>query len=421
MADVAAFRGVRYPAAPGSDISGALCPPYDVISPAQQQALLQQDPQNVVRLELPLSEPGDSGDARYGRAAETYRAWLNGGTLQRDAEPALYVYGQDFRLPDGTALRRLGVIAALGLEQYGSGKVLPHEETFPKHKEDRFRLLSTAQAQFSPIFGLYPGGEGVRAQLEAAATGTPALDATDPEGVRHLLWPVTDSALQETLRSRLEAATVYIADGHHRYETALRHQAERRAEMPDAPPSWFDRVMIYLVDIDDPGLVCLPTHRLVRGIGVPQLPALRERLERYFTVEETAPDAPLAHHQLGLLLPPAQRAWRLTLREPEVMAEVAPSRSAAWRDLDVSILHGLVLGRVLPLDDGSEIAYTRDFGEAIGGVVGGEYQLAFLMPSPTVDEVRAVSAAGEKMPHKSTFFWPKVITGLVIYDAHSLG
>ncbi len=420
MAEVKGFAGVRYRLDRPEAAEAVIAPPYDVVSPEDREGLLQRSEHNVIRLELPVDQSGDNEqENRYTRAAALYREWLASGVLQQDGEPCLYVYGQRYEV-SGREQERLGLLAALKIEPYEAGVVLPHEQTFPKHKEDRFRLLSTAEAQFSPIFGLYSAPEAeVREGLVRVTEGEPAAAARDRDGVLHRLWPVSDPEFAEWLTGVFAGKQVFIADGHHRYETSLRYRDHRRAQTPDAPLSAFDYVMTFLVEMDDPGLVLLPTHRMVRQ-GLPAAAELRSRLEEAFTVEEVSLDDAdqLAHHQVGLVLPEtgqAGRAWRLTLKDPALLAQVGEGQSAAWRDLDVVLLHHLVFDRLLGLDEEDNIVYTRDPAEARSGAVSGQFSASFLLPYPRVEELKLVAGAGDKMPHKSTYFWPKAVTGLVIY------
>jgi uncharacterized protein (DUF1015 family) len=417
MAQVSPFHGVRYRLERPEAAADVIAPPYDVISPAQQEALHRRSPHNVVRLELPRDEDADDAqENRYTRAAALFRQWLASGVLARDEEPCLYVYGQRYEA-DGGAQERLGLMAALKVEPYEAGVVLPHEQTFPKHREDRYRMLVTAGAQFSPIFGLYSAPEaGVRAALDRAAAGPPAAVARDAEGGEHRLWPVADPEFARWAAGVFEGRQVFIADGHHRYETALRYRNERRAMKPDAPPSPSDYVMTFLVEMDDPGLVLLPTHRLVRA-GIPAPEELRRKLEPYFEVTPVSLDEAdrLRHHQIGVVLPDGA-AWRLTLKDPQLLARLDGEHGDAWRDLDVVLLHRLVFAEALGLAEAGEIVYTRDPAEARERVLSGEFAASFLLPPPRVEELKAVAGAGDRMPEKSTYFWPKAVTGLVIYS-----
>jgi len=414
MAEVNAFRGVRYRLRRPEDAAEVISPPYDVISPEDRDALHERHPNNVVRLELPRDEPGDDADRnRYTRAAELYREWLASGILAREERPSLYVYGQRYRTPQG-AMERMGVLAALKAEPYEAGVVLPHEQTFPKHKEDRYRLISTARAQISPIFGLYSAPRaGIRALLDAQTSRAPDASAVDREGVEHRLWAVCDPGFIDRVATVFADKQVFIADGHHRYETAVRYRQERRAEAPDAPDSWFDYVMTFLVEMDDPGLVLLPTHRLVRRLPDP---ARWSRLGEFFDVAETDLSAvdQLAHHQIGVVRRSAP-PLRLTLRDARALDALDRDHSSAWRDLDVAVLHRLLLQELLGVGSEDEIGYTRSAAEARDRVTSGEFEVSFLLTAPKVEELKLVAGAGDKMPQKSTYFWPKAVTGLVIY------
>lgn len=418
MAEVHPFRGIRYRLERPDDAGQVVAPPYDVINPTQREELEARDPRNIVRLELPRDEPGDqSGTTRYAAAATRFRHWLETGVLARDNDACLYVYGQRYqRDADGPVQERLGLLGALKVEPYEAGVVLPHEQTFPKHKEDRFRLLCAAEAQFSPIFGLYSAtGQPVRATIETQVQREPDATAVDPEGVEHRLWAVSDAEFAGWVAELFAGKQVFIADGHHRYETALRYRDARRAAGAAPEQAAFDYVMTFLVEMDDPGLVLLPTHRLVRK-GIPEPAELRSKLEPHFHIEEirVAQADELQHHQIGVVLP-GGTTWRLTLRDPGALARLDQEHSDAWRDLDVVVLHRLLFAEVLHLDE-SEIVYTRDPQEARDGAVSGEFAASFVLPFPQVEELKLVAGAGDKMPQKSTYFWPKAISGLVIYE-----
>ncbi len=414
MADLSPFPGVRYSLSQPESASDVVAPPYDVIDADEHLRLLDRHPHNAIRLELPVATPeDDEHENRYTRAAALYRDWLRAGVLAREAEPVLYVYGQRY-LVDGQPRERLGLIGALGVEPYERQVVLPHEQTFPKHKEDRYRLLTTAGAQFSPIFGLYSApGEGVRAALEAVAVAEPVASAVDPEGVEHRLWVAPDPKFAAWARALFAGRQTFIADGHHRYETALRLRTERRGPDPGPPSQPVDSVMTFLVEMDDPGLVLLPTHRILGQVR-PDLDWLIEA-GRLFDLQPV-PAARLNTMERGTVgILTSTGAWIATLRHAELMDRVAPNRSAAWRSLEVSVLHSLLI----PLAVGNQkptIRYTRDPREAHSAVSGSDASAVFFLPAPSVEDLKAIAGGGERMPEKSTYFWPKAITGLVIYS-----
>ncbi len=449
MAEIVPFRGVHFDAWKVGGLDSAVAPPYDVISPRQQQALYATGPHNIVRLILNAPEPGDDVEAPYGRAAEYLRQSLETGVLVEDPSPCLYEYQQEFTNPaDGQRYRRTGLFCALKLEPYSAGVVLPHEETRTKAKEDRLRLMRATRCNPEPIFGLYEDPQGLVGRLLAASVGEAAPDLQVTLGDdTHEVRRVTDPEAILAIRRFLAPGKVWIADGHHRYETALAYRdevrvdaasrregegatpgsgvesRESRVESPDSPGA--DYILIVLTAFTDPGLVVLPTHRLVRNVTPGKLEQLPLQLERYFNVEPVPLDTlsqamakPAdGDHHFGMV--DGTSAYLLTLRDPQVMDAAVTDHSAAWKRLDVSILQTLVLDRSLGIPAASlattpDIGYTRDVKEAIEAVRGGEYQLAFLLGQPQADEVRQVAAAGDKMPPKSTFFYPKLWSGLLL-------
>ncbi len=419
MAEIRPLRGWRYREETVGSIRDLIAPPYDIIGPEQAARLRARSPHNIVRLELPEgSEDPAESENRYARAASLSGAWRDERVLALEEQPALYLYAQDFRLPSGAALRRLGLLAALRLEPYERGVVLPHEQTFPKHREDRRRLLSAARAQFSPIMGLYPGGPDVRATLEQAAVAPAVAAATDDEGVTHSLWVRSDRDWLAWARVLLAERQVFIADGHHRYETALRYQQDQGHGLG---ARWSDYLLVYLVAMEDPGLALMPTHRLVRGLPAASGEALREPLARALPAQPHAGD-PAAEAAPGTLRLLAGDREALTLRLPEggLPASLAPERTAAWRSLEAVALHHWLLPAVLEGGEGTEVVYTRDAAEARARVASGEFQAAFLLPAPRVEQLRTIALAGERMPEKTTYFWPKAWAGLVIYGEESV-
>jgi uncharacterized protein (DUF1015 family) len=425
MAVVQPFRGILYDAAVVGRIGSVVAPPYDVVGPDEQNRLYEESPFNVIRLDL--SRESD----RYGSASRTFARWRAEGALVRDRCPAFYVYAQRYRLKGGEEHERFGFFARLLLEEFASGKVLPHEKTLASPKADRLALQRACRANLSSIFGLYSAPEfslakAVRGALEAS----PWTEFTDGAGVRHRLWRLTDEAVSRDLERRLEERTVYIADGHHRYETALRYRDEMReatGRRDGRQP--FDYVLAYLVNIDEPGLIVLPTHRLLRELPIAP-PALVARLRHCFRVEEVSraagPDELVGRlrcgpgeRRIGVVLRGEDRFFVLAARDGE--NDERFSGSTALRRLDVTLLHGLVLegsSSILALDAHHEaelgrLVYSKDADAAVARVESGEFSAAFLLNATRVDEVRAVSEAGETMPEKSTYFYPKIATGLV--------
>lgn len=429
MAHIRPFAGIRFISArAGSDLTEVVCPPYDVISPDQQRRLYDRHPLNVVRLELPLDvrEPGD----RYGRAASQYREWLAGGVLARDSEPALYPLLEEFTLR-GATRRRRGVVGALRLEPWSERSVRPHERTLEGPKRDRLELMRACLANFSPIWVLYRDETGATdAFWEQVEGEMPTAIARDGDATVHCLWRTTDSGLIGALRQALARGPVYIADGHHRYETALRFQAEAR----QSDPAWSKEraanfTLAYLVEVTDPGLVVFGTHRVVSAARPVNSVALRETLRRWFQLHEEGLAGPgdiLA--ALGAVEGPCFGVWSPTTgvagvarlkQGREVPVELAGGRSDAWRRLDLAALHTLAIDQLFPegttsLSETGQLTYCRELEEVEQRIESGQADLAFLVRNTPVEQVLAVADASDLMPEKSTYFFPKPVTGMVI-------
>lgn len=432
MPDIQAFRGLRYDLGHVGSLSDVIAPPYDVIGPELQNELYKNHPANVVRLILNRDEPGDDdSNNRYQRAAKYLRDWRKDGILQSESNPALYVYHQEFRYQEAAFVRR-GFMCRVRLERFGEGKIYPHEETHASAKADRLNLTRACQANLSQIFGLYPDPENeAQNALEAATAGQTPLECTDHLGVIHRLWPVTDVETLSHVAGIMSPKPMYVADGHHRYETACNYRDELAGD--DALPADHPAqcVMTMCVSMNDPGMIVLPTHRLFRGL--PQLSSqeLSSKLGQFFSVETagTGPNAATdiweeievedAQHTLALYTPKDSTWLKLTLTEAgkNRMNEVAPDRSADWQSLGVSILHRLVIETLLDSPELPKPTYVHLVDELIDGLDGpnaAEYQLAALVMPATVDHIRTISEHGERMPAKSTYFYPKLLSGLVI-------
>ncbi|HEX3563373.1 MAG TPA: DUF1015 domain-containing protein, partial [Solirubrobacterales bacterium] len=378
----------------------------------QRAELAGRSPYNVVELDLPRDPEG--GDP-YEHAAELLGHWTEDGALTRDSEPEIWALEQDYDAPDGTRLTRRGFLARVKLAQYGEG-IRPHERTQPGPKEDRLRLTRATRHNLSPIFALHPGDAWQH--LEAAAAGDPWGEVTDGDGTTHRIWRVGDPEVHKAIASELEPGELLIADGHHRYETSLAYQREVGAGGPA------DYVLMALVSLEDPGLTVFPTHRLISGlIDAPQRESLTAGLEDLFDLEEVTTDQldPGGSEGVGVfgyIDPQFKRGFRLRLRETAALDQALTDRSAAYRSLDAVILEELVLKGILEMstDDIAAkrgIGYTPNIGEALGKLDTGEYQAAFLLRPTPIEQVRAVAAEGETMPPKSTYFFPKLLTGIV--------
>ena len=433
MPIVRPFRALLYDPAVVGSIGAVVAPPYDVIGADEQSRLYEASPYNVVRLDLARESD------RYGSAAATFAQWREHGALRRDPEPAFYVYAQRYALDGGETRERFGFFTRLHLEDFASGKVLPHEKTLASAKADRLALQRACRANLSSIFGVYTAAQFSLAETAAnVIRETPWTDFSDAAGVRHRLWRATDPQLQRELERLLADRTVYIADGHHRYETALRYRDEMRAQtgktygdqpFDGAPDRPFDYVLAYLVNMEEPGLVVLPTHRMLRELPLPAHTFL-ERLRSIFRIEEIPRSRGAATLREKLAPTPGERRIGLALRGHaswHVLAtrdgenDARLEGSTPLRRLDVTLLHGLVLEAprgILQLDahheaEAGRLVYTKDASEALARVDSGEFAASFLLNATRVAEVRAVSEAHETMPEKSTYFYPKIATGLV--------
>ncbi len=436
MPEIRPFRGLRFEPDSVGDLANVVSPPYDVISPAQQRALMARDPHNVVRLDLPADELGDEPDDRYRRAARTFAAWRSDGSFRKDPRPSLYVYEQTYRVP-GTAIERTqrGFFGRLRLEPFGpGGGVLPHERTLSGPKEDRYRLLRATGANFSPVVGLYadPSGDSSRLLAQVARTA-PAIDLVDDDGVRHRLWVVPKDDAEGGPVARLVAAAgaepVTIADGHHRYETALRYRDERRMSRSCEEDPAFDYLLMLFLETTAEPLTVLPTHRVVRGLGENGVASLWAALADLFEVERVASSSELGA-RFGTVAATAGGVGRfglwtrdggaiLTARR-DSFSPYLPAGGEALRRLDVALLQ-TALDRLCGIDPaataaGGRVAYTKSAAEAIDWVDRAEdgSDAAFLLEPTPVADIAAVAAAGDVMPQKSTYFYPKPVTGLVI-------
>jgi uncharacterized protein (DUF1015 family) len=443
MADVRPLPGFRYAAT--DDLTAVVAPPYDVISPDAQARYYDRHPENIIRLELGRDEPGDSElDDRYTRAAVTFAEWRLRGVLRQDP-PSFYLYEQRFTV-NGAAHARTSLLARVRLEPWEERVVLPHERTLSKPKDDRLKLLRACAANFSPIMALYddPQSELAR-RLGQAQQGKPAAAFTDENGEDHRLWLATDALLAAHVASFFNGKQIYIADGHHRYETGLAYRDEvaalRRELLGDDAANF---VLMALSAVEDPGLVVLPTHRILRDVGADRLAALDTVLGTWFEVEPLGDggDAQLLIERLAaagqadggtsaFVMARSNGATLLRLREAgrqqmhERLAEevdefpgVEP-HSNAWSRLDVAVLHELVLRRGLGIggeavERGEHITYTRDAAAAVSAVRSEGADLALLLNPTPPAAVRGVALAGDRMPQKSTYFYPKLIAGLVM-------
>jgi uncharacterized protein (DUF1015 family) len=397
MADVQPFRALHYDLERVGGLQAVVAPPYDVIDDEERAALVARSPYNVVEIDLPRAD----GDP-YAHAAAVFRRWRDEGVLVRDPEPAVWALEQDYTGPDGRRRTRRGFFARVRVEDYGPGRIRPHERTHPGPKEDRLRLTRATNANLSPIFSLYDG------DATLAPDGDPWAEVTDGDGTTHRLWRVENSDVAEALTS----AELLIADGHHRYETARVHHLQGGA----------DHVLMCLVALQDPGLTVFPTHRLLTNLSDDRREALRETIQRHFEIAEVPEsdleptgDGPV---RMGYLDAHHRRPLMLTLRDPRIAADALPDKPEPYRRLDTAVLEALVLKRALgmtedDIDHLNGLEYARSAAQARQRIEDRSAEAAFFMRATPIAQVRDVAAAGESMPPKSTYFFPKVPTGMV--------
>lgn len=422
MADVQPLRALHYDPAVVGPLQDVVAPPYDVIDDSQRAQLLARSPFNVVAVDLP--KPGPGVPDEYAAAGELWRRWQREGALVRDAEPALWAHTQDYTGPDGQARTRRGFFCRVRIEDYGPGRVRPHERTHPGPKEDRLRLTRATRANVSPIFSLYSDPQrGAWRALAPATERRPWARVTDADGTVHSMWRVDDADAIASVQEATREAELLIADGHHRYETMHAYAAEVDRAGAARAGGEHRYILMCLVALEDPGLTVFPTHRLVGGLDETRRRALAQALQRDFdvaevSIEQLAPAPGGGPLQLGYFDGREQRPLRLTLKDQAIADAALPGRSDAYRHLDTGVLETLLLKGALGFSD-EDIAhfngmfYARDTQEALEMVRSGRFEVAFLMRPTPVEQVRDVAAAGENMPPKSTFFFPKLLTGLL--------
>jgi uncharacterized protein (DUF1015 family) len=414
MAEIQPLRALHYDTAVVGSLADVTAPPYDVIDSEQRAALLTRSPHNIVAIDLPQGEPD-----RYAAAASLLETWQLQGALVRDSEPAIWAHAQDYTGPDGHRLTRRGFYCRVRIEEYGPGRVRPHERTHPGPKEDRLALTRATRANVSPIFSLYSDPTQVAwTALEPATSQPPWGEVTDAQGTAHRLWRVADPRVIAAVQTATRDAELLIADGHHRYETMQAYAREVGGE------GEHQYILMCLVALEDPGLTVFPTHRLIGGLDDDRRQMLRQALERDFDivevpVEQIAPAPGEGPLQLGYIDSHHGRALRLTLKDQAIADAALSERSEAYRHLDTGVLEALLLKGPLGLsnEDISHLHglfYARSTEEALQLVRTGDYNAAFFMRPTPIAQIRDVAAAGENMPPKSTFFFPKLLTGLLL-------
>ena len=437
MATITPFKGILYNQDKVGSLTDVVTPPFDIISPKEQALFHQQHPNNMIRLILGETSPDDTPENnRHTRAAAFFNQWMEQDVLIRDDRPALYLTSMEFKVRN-KATTRFGLIALVGLEPFEKGIVLPHERTFSNVRSERLGLMQACHANFSPIFALYSNGYGLMRMLQANVEGrSPVMDFTEALGFRHRLWRITDPDLHRQAATALQSKKIFIADGHHRYETALNYRdwvAETAPAFSDTHPANF--VMMYLCDMDDPGLVIRSAHRMLKEVPPDALEALPGKAATYFDIETFVfqPDsldqvqaaffkalhANAPHNTIGFLVKNTQTFYLLTLKPNTMTRLFGDELEEALRNIDVTVLTRLIFMELLGfdqkrLDNEKLIGYASRAKNAVKSVLKGEYDVAFILNPTRIEQVQAIAEAGLIMPRKATYFFPKVIAGQVM-------
>ena len=432
--EVLAFRGLRYNPDLVPELSRVVVPPYDIISPARQKYYHDRHPHNAIRLDFGLSLTGDDEENnRYTRASARLKEWLRQEILLPEPKPSIYCLREEYRSENGATATRDGFIAMVRLTDFSEGRVLPHEETAPGPKEDRLKLMESTEANLSPIFCIYSDPDGIISEtLKPAYETSPDIQLVDDADTRHSLWTVSNEDACAGISQALAGKTLYIADGHHRYETALAYRDARRAKDGPGPDQPYDYMMIYLSSMEEAGRSIFPIHRFVSDLTRETMERLSSSLEEYFEVIEVpgnGPDRrqkmismmneqPADRNLFGLYLPVPDSYHVLTAREPKpLISAEKTARSSAYRSLNVAVLDRVILADVLGItpegpNADAKVRFVERTDKALEETSPG-FQVAFFVNPTSMEEIRAVSEAGEKMPQKSTYFYPKPLTGMV--------
>lgn len=420
MPEIKPFKGIRYNLKKLPDLTDVICQPYDQVTNKMEREYKNRSPYNFIRLVLTKYSEGHNRQREYRDARRYAETWLKEEIFVGDEEEAIYPYWQEFTI-NKTKYIRKGFVCLVRLEELGKGNILPHEKTLSKPKADRLNLLNITKKDFEPVFLLYTDPENyVNQLLEEACTEKPLIETKDEKKITHKLWKINDSKLIEKIAKSLKSSIFVIADGHHRYETAFNYRNELK-DIDDNHPANFK--MISLVNIEDPGLVILPTHRLVKGISDFSLISFLEKTEKYFVIKKTDKDS-ITEDLAGIETTAfgfynSQTAYILSLKSKKAMDEILADRSEDYRNLDVAILHTLLIEDVLgikPENIEDHIRYERIANDAMRRVDAGAFQFCFLMNPTRSEQVKKVAQNKERMPQKSTDFYPKLISGLVFYD-----
>ncbi len=437
MAEIRPFRGIRYNQQVVPDLARVLSPPYDIISPQQQNDLYKNSEYNFVRVEYNRETSQDSAqDNRYTRAKANIENWLKQNILKLDSRSALYIHEHHFTC-QGKRYQRQNILACVKLEEWETKMIRPHENIIPRAKSDRMSMLYSCQANTSPVLAMYQDPEKIIANLiESQEQKKPLIDFEDPWGERHKVWAMTQLEDIQAIQSEIAKQSLYIADGHHRYDSALTYRRERMAQTVSfTGEEGFNFVMTSLIEFTDPGLVILPTHRLVSGISTSICNELKSKLRKFFDIEDipindaglwkkvdsllTGMKSDMPHVRLAMFGPEIDRLSILTLRDFPAVNQLMPaSHQELFKKLDVSLVDLIILERLLAYDKEKEnllLAYTHDRLEAIERVKNQEFDMAFMLNPVGPEIIKEIADIGDRMPRKSTYFYPKSPAGLVFY------
>jgi uncharacterized protein (DUF1015 family) len=408
MADIIPFRGLLYDISKVS-LGEVVAPPYDIITDEGRESLYRQSPYNIVRIDFGKEEPGDNeAENKYTRARGYLDAWTKGGILTRSDKPSFYAYEMIYTI-EGVRKRLPGFLCLVRLEELGKGSIYPHECTHSNPKQDRLNLLKVCEANTSPIFSLYTSsGDGISGILSMRTLTQPHLQATDSSGNVHRLWPIDQADEIEIMKQELAGQAIFIADGHHRYETSLEYQRQMSAKKASASGEKpYDYTLMFLANLKDEGITILPTHRLVKEIPKD----IHRMISRYFSVETVTSDFDIRKNLSGRknafgFFMRQEKAWTILTHRGGNLSEIHPD----LREIDVIILHELIFKKILP---GVEIGYEMDITKGLDRVNRGKYAAAFFLNPTRVEDVEKSALSSMRMPPKSTYFYPKLLTGLV--------
>ena len=403
MATVKGFRGIRYNPEKIENFADVLAPPYDVINSSEQEELYNKNPHNVIRLILSKGE----GDSKYEEAAQTFRSWIEDDTLTHDEEPSIYPYYQEFE-EGHKKLTRKGFLAAVKIEDFSTKKILPHERTFPKHKRDRLKLNTACKANMSPVFSVYSDPEiAIEKLLDEKLKDKPIFDITNEDGVRNRLWKVSDPDTISFIGNHLEDKSLLIADGHHRYETAIEYRnIQRELNGGVTSDKLYEYVMMFLSNAEDEGLIINPTYRVVKNMGNLDLESFLNMLGEEFNIEKMPYKEGLS--DIGY------EEFTILTKDPEFVyrASLKTNKTESPNNLAVTLLHNNVFNKIID-EESAGILYTKDLDEAVQLVRNGEYEIAFILPELRASDIFDVVLTGDRMPQKTTYFYPKILSGLV--------